>query len=227
MNYQRKLTVEETLVDTENLPGFDTTRFEGVFERPISTRVFWTVGGIFFVIGGLLAVRAGYLMLAQGGAYAMRAEDNRLVHQTILPERGVIFDRVGVPLAYNVPGFRVVVDTREAQKNVLLPRLEELARLLNRDSAEVVGIIEYHWGQGEIVVDYIREWSIANDIMTRFKDEDSIQVVPMPLRAYMPHPAFGHVVGYVGAVTEEDIAKDLSMYFCRDHFLKNILPNGY
>lgn len=211
MNYQKKLSLEETLVDTENLPGFDTARFEGVFERPIGTRIFLIIGGIFFLIGGLLAVRAGYLMLAQGEAYAMRAEDNRLVHQTILPERGVIFDSAGVPLAYNVPGFRVVVNTRGVQKNVLLPRLEELAYLLHRDGAEVMEIVERYWEHGEIVVDHIREWSIASDIMTRFKDEDAIQVVPMPLRAYMPHPAFGHVVGYVGAITEEDISKDPSM----------------
>src|SRR3989338_2066828 len=208
MNYRRKLTLEETLVDTENLPGFDTARFEGVLERPLATGVFLALGGIFLLVGGFLAARAGYLMLIKGEAYAMRAEDNRLVHQTIVPERGVIFDRAGVPLAYNVPGFRVVVDTRGAKKSVLVPRMEELARALNRDTAEVVTLVERHWEYGEIVIDLIREWSIANDIMTRFKDQDAVRVEPTPLRAYVAHPAFGHVVGYVGAVTEENIRED-------------------
>ena len=208
MNYHRKLTLEETLVDTENLPGFDTARFEGVLERPLATGVFLALGGIFLLVGGFLAARAGYLMLIKGEAYAMRAEDNRLVHQTIVPERGVIFDRAGVPLAYNVPGFRVVVDTRGAKKSVLVPRMEELARALNRDTAEVVTLVERHWEYGEIVIDLIREWSIANDIMTRFKDQDAVRVEPTPLRAYVAHPAFGHVVGYVGAVTEENITED-------------------
>ena len=208
MNYHRKLTLEETLVDTENLPGFDTARFEGVLERPLATGVFLALGGIFLLVGGFLAARAGYLMLIKGEAYAMRAEDNRLVHQTIVPERGVIFDRAGVPLAYNVPGFRVVVDTRGAKKSVLVPRMEELARTLNRDTAEVVTLVERHWEYGEIVIDLIREWSIANDIMTRFKDQDAVRVEPTPLRAYVAHPAFGHVVGYVGAVTEENITED-------------------
>src|SRR3989344_3905333 len=185
MNYRRKLTLEETLVDTENLPGFDTARFEGVLERPLATGVFLALGGIFLLVGGVLAARAGYLMLIKGEAYAMRAEDNRLVHQTIVPERGVIFDRAGVPLAYNVPGFRVVVDTRGAKKSVLVPRMEELARALNRDTAEVVTLVERHWEYGEIVIDLIREWSIANDIMTRFKDQDAVRVEPTPLRAYV------------------------------------------
>ena len=41
MNYQKKLSLEETLVDTENLPGFDTARFEGALEYPIGIRVFF------------------------------------------------------------------------------------------------------------------------------------------------------------------------------------------
>lgn len=208
MNYRRKLSLEETLIDTENLPGFDTARFEGVLERPIATGVFWALGGVFLLIGGVLAVRAGYLMLMEGETYAMRAEDNRLAHQAIVPERGVIFDRAGIPLAYNVPGFRVVVDTREAKKNILIPRMEELAHALHRDTAEIVTLVERHWEYGEIVIDLIREWNIANNIMARFKDEDAIRVEPTSLRAYVAHPAFGHVVGYTGAITEENIKED-------------------
>src|SRR3989344_7037484 len=211
MNYQKKLSLEETLVDTENLPGFDTARFEGALEYPIGIRVFLAIGGIFFVIGSILVVRAAHLMLVQGEAYAMRAEDNRLVRQTILPERGVIFDRTGVPLAYNVPGFRVVVDTRGAQKSFLLPRLEELADILGHDRAEFMARMERYWEHGEVVVDRMYEWDIANDIMMRFKDEDAIQVLPTPLRAYAAHPAFGHVVGYVGAVTEENILENSAL----------------
>lgn len=211
MNYRKKVSLEETFLDSENIPGFDTTRFEGVLERPIATRIFLSLGGIFILVGMLLASRAGYLMLAEGKAYAMRAEDNRLVHQTIISERGVIFDRDGVPLAYNVPGFRVVVDTRGTDKEDLLPQIAELAESLGRDKAELISLIERHWEHGEIVVDLIRQWSVASGLITRFKDEDAIRVEPTPLRAYIDHPAFGHVVGYVGSVTEEDVSKDPDM----------------
>ncbi|OGZ45040.1 MAG: hypothetical protein A3J54_03280 [Candidatus Ryanbacteria bacterium RIFCSPHIGHO2_02_FULL_45_13b] len=208
MNYERKLSLEETLVDTENLPGFDTARFEGVLERPIRGRVFWVVGFLFFAIGVFLSVRAGYLMLVQGEAYAMRAEDNRLVHQPRVPERGVIFDHTGVPLAYNVPGFRILVHTRGATKDVLVPRLEELAHIIGRDAVDIVGIVERSWEYGDIVVDQTREWGVANEVITRFKDQDDIQVVSMPLRAYATHPAFGNLIGYVGSVTQEELLQD-------------------
>lgn len=208
MNYRKKVSLEETFLDSENIPGFDTARFEGVLERPIATRIFLSLGGIFILTGIFLASRAGYLMLAEGKAYAMRAEDNRLVHQTIISERGVIFDRDGVPLAYNVPGFRVVVDTRGADKEDLLPRIADLAESLGRDKAELISLVERHWEHGEIVVDLIRQWSVASGLITHFKDEDAIRVESTPLRAYINHPAFGHVVGYVGSVTEDDVSKD-------------------
>lgn len=208
MNYHKKLSLEETLVDTENLPGFDTARFEGTLERPISARVFWVVGYVFTLIGMLLSIRAGYLMLMQGEAYAMRAEDNRLVHQPRVPERGVIFDSTGVPLAYNVPGFRIVVNTSGAKKDELVSRLEELAPLMGRDAAELVEMVEQSWEYGDVVVGQTREWDTANEIITRFKDEDAVRVVPMPLRAYVAHPAFGNLIGYVGSATKEEIQEN-------------------
>ncbi|TSC67962.1 MAG: Penicillin-binding protein 2 (PBP-2), partial [Parcubacteria group bacterium Gr01-1014_66] len=199
------------LMDSENLPRFDTTRFEGVLERPIPIHAFWGLGGIFVVIGALLVVRAAYLMMVAGDAYAKRAEDNRLVHHMIIPERGAILDRTGKPLAFNVPGFRVVVDTRGVPKETLLPRMRSLAEELKRDGRELTALIEQHWAQGEIVIDLIREWETANRLLTRFKDEPAIRIEPTPLRAYDEHPAFGHVVGYVGALTKEDLARDSSM----------------
>lgn len=199
MKQSKKISLDETFVDTANLPGFDTARFEGVLEHLIKTRVFWMLGGIFFTVGMLLMGRAGYIMIIEGSHYALRAEDNRLAHHAITPERGIIYDRTGIPLAYNIPGFRVVVDTRGRDRDRLLSRVGELAEVLQRDTTELVSLIQRHWEQGEIVVELVREWNTANMLLTRFKDETAIRVEPAPLRAYLAHPAFGHVVGYVSS----------------------------
>lgn len=208
MRLRDTVSPEETFMDTKNLPGFDTARFEGILERPIRSPVFLLVGSIFFLVSVLLTVRAGYLTLVEGGAYAMRAEHNRLRHSTIVPERGVIYDRNGKSLAYNVPGFRVVVDTRQADPALLMPLVEELAVALGRDTAEFVLFIERHWENGEIVVELMRDWDIASKLTAEFKDTDAIRVEPTPLRAYDGHPAFGHVIGYVSRVTKEDVEAD-------------------
>ncbi len=49
-----------------------------------------------------LAARAGNLELLHGVAYAKQANENQLTQKVIVADRGIITDRNGVPLAYNV-----------------------------------------------------------------------------------------------------------------------------
>jgi penicillin-binding protein 2 len=205
-NKNNLLLPEETFVDTKNIPGYDTARFEGALEHPISTRAFLLVGGLCFTLSALLLARAGYISLYNGGVYAARAEENRLQHTTIVPERGVVYARNGEQLAYNVPGFRVVVDTRGAERAIVLPLVAELSEFLERE--DLVTLVERHWNNGEIVVELIREWATANMVITHFKDSGAIRVEPTPLRMYTEHPAFSHVLGYVSRATKEDIEDD-------------------
>jgi penicillin-binding protein 2 len=99
---QTQIDPDEILIDSQNAGAFDRDQFEGRIERPLGQRSFLFVGvivGLAFV--GLL-VRAGDLQIMRGVAYAKEAEDNQLSQQTIVADRGVITDRNGIPLAYNV-----------------------------------------------------------------------------------------------------------------------------
>lgn len=94
---------DEIFLDDKNIPEFDVHQFEGRIERPIRERTIIFVGIIFAFIGILLAFRAGILGVRDGKIYAEKSERNRLEHQIIFPERGLITDRNGIPLAWNVP----------------------------------------------------------------------------------------------------------------------------
>lgn len=199
---------EETFVDTQNLPGFDRGRFEGVLEQSLGIGVFLLLGGFFLLTGLFLSGRAAYLTLVKGDVYGARAKENNLLQSTIVPERGVIYDRFGELLAFNIPGFRVVVDSQQTDSAYLRPFIAELATMLHREPSELQFLIDQQKKGGEIVVDLIREWDVANRIITQFKDISAIRVEPTPLRAYMDHPALSHVVGYVSRVTKEDVEND-------------------
>ena len=103
---RKKITTQiepdEILIDSQNVAQFDRDQFEGRIERPLGQRSFWLIGAIVAVSFIWLIVRAGDLQLLRGVAYAKQAEDNQLSQQTIVADRGVITDRNGVPLAYNV-----------------------------------------------------------------------------------------------------------------------------
>lgn len=96
------IETDEILIDSQNAGKFDRDQFEGRIERPLSRRSFWFVGAFVMLALFGLVVRAGNLQILHGVAYAQEANDNQLSQQVIFADRGIIVDRNGVPLAYNV-----------------------------------------------------------------------------------------------------------------------------
>ena len=103
---RKKITSEihpdEILIDSQNEGRFDRDQFEGRIERPLGRRSFVFVGTLITVAILALVVRAGNLEIVHGATFATRATDNQLAQQTIIADRGIIVDRNGLPLAYNV-----------------------------------------------------------------------------------------------------------------------------
>ncbi len=93
---------DEIFLDSSNLPRFDTSQFEGRLEKPISRRVIFAVGIFFAMVVIAFASRLWYLEIKQGPTFAEKSELNRLRDTLVFANRGVIYDRNGVPLAWNV-----------------------------------------------------------------------------------------------------------------------------
>ena len=94
---------DEIFLDAANLPKFNTNQFEGRIEKPIHTRTIILLSIFFIFVGCLFAYRIGYLQISEGGLFLKRSENNRLHHEIVFAERGVITDRNNVPLASNIP----------------------------------------------------------------------------------------------------------------------------
>lgn len=89
------------MIDGENMPNFDNQQFEGVFEAPLRTRGLIGLGVFCLGVALLLSGRLFVLQVVQGSDYLAISEQNRLDHIPIFNDRGVIFDRNGVELAWN------------------------------------------------------------------------------------------------------------------------------
>lgn len=94
---------DEIFLDDRNIPDFDLQQFEGRIETPIGQRTIFFLTLAFVGVGLLFLGRSGMLQLWEGSMYATKSEQNRLEHQLLFPERGIIDDRRGIPLAWNVP----------------------------------------------------------------------------------------------------------------------------
>lgn len=93
---------DEVFLDTLNISGFDTQQFEGVIEKSIGKKIAFWAGMLFLVIGILFVAQLVKLQVVKGGQYFARSENNRLRSTPTFADRGVIYDRNGTELAWNV-----------------------------------------------------------------------------------------------------------------------------
>lgn len=95
------ISPDEIFLDARNIPHFDKDQFEGKIEKPISRRVLFLFGLFLGCIGCVIVGRVFFLQIMTGNSNAARAESNRLAHTIIFSQRGPIYDRTGVVLAWN------------------------------------------------------------------------------------------------------------------------------
>ncbi len=79
------------------------------FEKSYSMRSSF-IPLILVVALGIIFARLFFLQIIKGDYYKSLSDGNRIRTVTIYAPRGIIFDRNGRPLVFNVPGFRETVD---------------------------------------------------------------------------------------------------------------------
>lgn len=92
---------DEIFLDSQNLENFDRQQFEGRIEKAISKKTVLFLGVFFITSAILLSGRLGYLQIQKGEAYMERSQNNTLEKQILFSDRGIIYDRNKVELAWN------------------------------------------------------------------------------------------------------------------------------
>jgi penicillin-binding protein 2 len=158
----------------------------------------------------VLAARLWQLQIIQGLDYAEKAERNRIRTIQVVAPRGTISDRNNIPLVENRPSFNILL-YRESMKDLedttrfvtekLGVRPEELAARLRRSKGSGLYhpvIIKEDAGIGDISV-----------VEAHRRDHPEIQLGPEPRRLYRFGRLAAHVLGYVGEVSEEELAHEI------------------
>ncbi|MDE1975347.1 MAG: hypothetical protein KGI49_02450 [Patescibacteria group bacterium] len=141
----REIDPDEILIDSSNLPGFDSDRLEGRMEKPISKRALYSTLAAFVLLAAVFMVQAWNLEIANGSEYRQQSADNMLRPVPIFASRGAIFDRNGVPLAWNAPPFGGAPNggattTDELQAEDSVPQREYAT---STGLAHVLGYVQY------------------------------------------------------------------------------------
>ncbi len=73
------------------------------------------IPAVLVVVVAILFLRLFYLQIIQGTRFRYLSNNNRIRTVIVHAPRGVIFDRFGVPLVFNIPGFRETVNGKTVQ----------------------------------------------------------------------------------------------------------------
>lgn len=137
--FHRDIDPGEVLLDAQNLPGFNEQQFEGVIEQPISKRAVWIVRIALLLILTVFAYQLGKVQIIEGDKYFTLSEQNRLDRMPIFAERGVIYDRNNVALAWNEPP---LPDTPYPTRTYMTPGFAHLLGIVAYPALDTKG---YYW----------------------------------------------------------------------------------
>ena len=175
--------------------------------RRINRRALF-MGGCMAATMAVLAGRMRYLGIDQSDTFSLLAEQNRVNIQLLPPARGLILDRNGKLIAGNLQTYRVVI-TREGagDVNLVLNRLSHLIPLTEGDMARVLKDIDRNASFVPIPVADRVTWEEFSRVSVNAPALPGVTPDVGLSRLYPRDTDFAHVVGYVGPVSEKDLAE--------------------
>ncbi|MBP2636564.1 MAG: spoVD 3 [Firmicutes bacterium] len=154
----------------------------------------------------VLVVRMGYLQLAQGYDYRVKSDENRIRLVTITAPRGTFYDRNGIGLVANRPGFSVslVPITGPVPDDVLV----KLADILGMKVEDIKKKIEKQDNPLHPV--RIKD-DVGLEIVTKIEERRSelpgVTIDIQAIRNYVNNELAAHSFGYVGEISDAEMEK--------------------
>ena len=172
--------------------------------NPLSSRRYVVIG-IFVIVGLVYLCRLAYLQIFDD-TYAELANRNALRYVTQYPSRGLIYDRNGKLLVYNEAVYDLMVIPRQVKNIDTL----EFCNLLKITKEEFIKKMEkaraYSTYTPSIFEKQISKEDFA-PIQEKIYQYEGFYAQSRTLR-YYPESVACHVLGYIGEVNEDMIAKN-------------------
>ncbi|MEM0937731.1 MAG: penicillin-binding protein 2 [Pseudomonadota bacterium] len=157
---------------------------------------------------GVLAGRMRHMQVEQGDAFRLLAEENRVNLRLIPPTRGLIFDRNGRAIAENAQNYRIVLVREDAgdleetfmKLRGLVPMSDEQVERAMREIQRRSPFVPV------TVADQLR-WEDIAEVAVNAPALPGVTPEVGLSRRYPLFEDFAHVVGYVGPVSDNDLAQ--------------------
>ena len=172
------------------------------------TRRSFIIAGAQAALFGVLGNRLYDLQVKNGERYITLAEENRVSMRMVLPPRGQITDRTGLILARSDKSFRAVLvpeQTRDVSQT--LRSLYALMRFEDWEKKRIQKDLKKNRSFVPVLLRENIDWELLSLLELHTPDLPGIVIEAGETRYYPYKEATAHILGYVGAPTEEE-AKD-------------------
>src|ERR1700761_257735 len=162
------------------------------------------------LVFAVLAGRLYQLQIEDGDEYKAEAEDNRVSQRLVTPPRGRIFDRFGTELANNKRNYRVLLVSEQATEGVgeALDTLSKVIEISDAQKKRVAQTIAENKKFVPVPVAENLSWEEFSRINLHLPYLPGVQPDVGETRDYPYGASMAHILGYVAAVSPEDMKGD-------------------
>ena len=165
-------------------------------------------GGAVLVAFAALVGRFVYLQVVQHGHFRTLAETNRIAIVPIAPNRGVITDRNGVVLAQSYSAYTLEIQpSRVRDLEATIDALAGVVDIAPRDRRRFRKLMEESKNFESLPI----RTKLTDDEVARFAANryrfPGVEIKARLFRNYPFGAVASHVIGYIGRITERDLAR--------------------
>src|SRR3984893_16423413 len=186
------------------------TEFQNAEQQLSKFRLRVAAAGLFvFVCFGLIGVRFLYLQVWHYSKYSLQADENRISVAPIVPNRGIITDRNGVVLARNYSAYTLEVTPSKIDDTLdnVIDKLSTVITIDTRDRRRFKKLLEASKNFESLPI----RTRLSDDEVARFTAQrfrfPGVDVQARLFRQYPLGESASHVIGFIGRISERDLAR--------------------
>ena len=177
----------------------------------------------------VIIIRLAFLQLSQGKLNQTLAEGNRFRLQEITAPRGNFYDHDGNLLSLNIAQSNLVVYPLEMARNFQdrLISLIKISDTMSLDKIKLIDEVSKAKNSPEpVIIKAKLSHTESLDIQVKIQNISGVEVENIPIKKYQEIPGIGHILGYIGKVSKEDLQSDNTLKY-NDLVGKNGLEKTY
>ena len=157
--------------------------------------------GLFSILGTRLA----YLQIVDRDKYEILSDNNRITHRLLEPQRGIIYDLQGKPLAINRQRYEVVIIREETSDYIKsIENLKNILPNVNIDNEKIYSEIKKTKKFIPIKILDDLSWDEFSQLNANIHKVDGLYPQIGFKRYYTSGPSHSHIIGYTAPLDKKE-----------------------